>query len=276
MGVPSRMVSVVGRHTGDRGDGRDERRRRMMRLMRVVRSRPTALHLAVWQPGTPSPNSPPAPGRIARASASARDATMEAEPQYPVDSVTQNAMEASEPQAEGMNLDEAIADAVRERKSRGGRGGRGSGVGGERLKVRAVIVKRGVGPTGGGGGGGRGGHFGGRGGPAPIRKVRHTPPTIPSRARSVPCISTVLAGRCDSPRQVPFATSRAPRILPERPSLSSLTPLSPLCLSASACTSATTARWWCTSTARMSSRWPTPGLFSSTRRATADTTCGAR
>ena len=159
---------------------------------------------------------------------------MDAEPQYPVDSVTQNAMEASEPQAEGMNLDEAIADAVRERKSRGGRGGRGSGAGGERLKVRAVIVKRGAGPSGGGGGGGRGGHFGGRGGPAPIRKVRHAPPTIPPRARSVPSNST-RRGRM---RSVPSRSRRLarPRILPrsDRPSLFSLTPLSPLSFSARA------------------------------------------
>ena len=101
---------------------------------------------------------------------------------YPVDATTQDAMVESAPEAEGMNLDDAIAEAVREKRAGGGnRGGRGNlrgdrgGAGPHperRLKVRAVIVKRGVGPTGGGGGRqGQGGRGYGGGGP-PQRKVR--------------------------------------------------------------------------------------------------------
>jgi hypothetical protein len=143
---------------------------------------------------------------------------MDPEPMYPVDATTQDAMVESAPEAEGMNLDDAIAEAVREKRAGGGnRGGRGNlrgdrgGAGPHperRLKVRAVIVKRGVGPTGGGGGRhGQGGRGYGGGGP-PQRKVRDL-----ARGASVN-FGTLVAPRTDAPeksrpfRSIPGACAR--------------------------------------------------------------------
>jgi hypothetical protein len=98
---------------------------------------------------------------------------MAEEQQYPVDAVTESAMQdsaapAQEPKGLGMSLDDLVKN--HKSSSRGAGGGRGGG--GDRMKVRAVIRKNGGGPGGGGGrGGGRGGGFGGRGNAGP-QKVR--------------------------------------------------------------------------------------------------------
>ena len=97
---------------------------------------------------------------------------MDAEPQYPVDATTQDAMQdaaggGGAPDAtNAANLDEYMRESGGVKKSRGGRGS-----GGERLKVRAVIVKRTSGPTGGSRGGRGRGPSGGV-----LRKVRRRDP----------------------------------------------------------------------------------------------------
>ena len=94
----------------------------------------------------------------------ARRADM-AEPQYPIDAVTESAMmDSVEPKGLGMSLDDLVKNHKSSNRGGGGRGGGGGG--GDRLKVRAVIRK-----NTGGGGGGRGGGFGGRGAGAGPKKV---------------------------------------------------------------------------------------------------------
>jgi hypothetical protein len=94
---------------------------------------------------------------------------MDVEPQYPVDAATHDAMQdgaggGGAPDAtNAASLDEYMRESGGVKKSRGGRG-----PGGERLKVRAVIVKRPSGPT----GGGRGGRGRGSSGGAPRKRER--------------------------------------------------------------------------------------------------------
>jgi hypothetical protein len=103
---------------------------------------------------------------------------MDVEPQYPVDTATQHGIDAAagagDVPTDAANLAEYMNEGLNQKES-GGAGknrssaGRGSGPNGERLKVRAVIVKRttnGSRPE-----GGRGGRGGGRAGSAPT-KVR--------------------------------------------------------------------------------------------------------
>ena len=100
---------------------------------------------------------------------------MDVEPQYPVDAATQDAMQdgaggGGAPDAtNATNLDEYMRESGGVKKSRGGRG-----PGGERLKVRAVIVKRTSGPKG-PTGGGRGGRGRGPSGGAPKKVSRRDP-----------------------------------------------------------------------------------------------------
>ena len=96
---------------------------------------------------------------------------MDVEPQYPVDTATQHGIDAAagagDVPTDAANLAEYMNEGLNQKES-GGAGknrssaGRGSGPNGERLKVRAVIVKRttnGSRPE-----GGRGGRGGGRAG----------------------------------------------------------------------------------------------------------------
>ena len=92
-------------------------------------------------------------------------------PQYPVDTVTATAMQDSGAGDAPANLDEYMNEALRESGGAGKKSsGRGRGPNGERLKVRAVIVKRSnTGPS--GGDRSSGGRGGGRGASVP-KKVR--------------------------------------------------------------------------------------------------------
>lgn len=100
---------------------------------------------------------------------------MDVEPQYPVDAATHDAMQdgaggGGAPDAtNAASLDEYMRESGGVKKSRGGRG-----PGGERLKVRAVIVKRTSGPKG-PTGGGRGGRGRGPSGGAPKKVSRRDP-----------------------------------------------------------------------------------------------------
>ena len=169
---------------------------------------------------------------------------MDVEPQYPVDAATQDAMQdgaggGGAPDAtNATNLDEYMRESGGVKKSRGGRG-----PGGERLKVRAVIVKRTSGPKG-PTGGGRGGRGRGPSGGAP-KKVSRRDPIV--RAWETPSFAPIV--------RVPSDPTRLERSIPRRgyPRVRRLTlPSSPRLESpsASACTSARTASWPCTSTAR--------------------------
>ena len=111
---------------------------------------------------------------------------MDVEPQYPVDAATHDAMQdgaggGGAPDAtNAANLDEYMRESGGVKKSRGGRG-----PGGERLKVRAVIVKRPSGPT----GGGRGGRGRGSSGGAPRKVSTRRDPVVAAREtkhRSLP------------------------------------------------------------------------------------------
>ena len=189
---------------------------------------------------------------------------MDAEPQYPVDSVTQNAMEASRAPGGGRISTRPLptpfaservgADRARERRGRRAPQGPRRHRQARRLPVRRRRWRRSR----------RTLRRPRRSGPD--QKVRHAPTDQPAACAIRPYYST-RRGRIGS---VPSRSRRLARLGscpgPTVRPLFSLTPLSPLSFSASACTSATTARWWCTSTARTSSRSPTPGRFSSTRR----------
>ena len=85
-----------------------------------------------------------------------------AEPQYPIDAVTQSAiMDGAEPMGLGMSLDDLVKNHKSKSSNRGGGGGARADDHG--LKVRARVIRKKN--TGGGFGGGRGGGgFGGRGG----------------------------------------------------------------------------------------------------------------
>lgn len=140
-------------------------------------------------------NSPEFDAPVDRRPLSSR--AMDVEPQYPVDAATQDAMQdgaggGGAPDAtNATNLDEYMRESGGVKKSRGGRG-----PGGERLKVRAVIVKRTSGPKG-PTGGGRGGRGRGPSGGAP-KKVSRRDPIVrawetPSFAhRRVPSDPTLL------------------------------------------------------------------------------------
>ena len=114
---------------------------------------------------------------------------MDVEPQYPVDAATQDAMQdgagggGATDATNAANLDEYMRESGGVKKSRGGRG-----PGGERLKVRAVIVKRTSGPKG-PTGGGRGGRGRGPSGGAP-KKVSRRDPIV--RAWETPSFAPIV------------------------------------------------------------------------------------
>lgn len=175
---------------------------------------------------------------------------MDVEPQYPVDAATHDAMQdgaggGGAPDAtNAANLDEYMRESGGVKKSRGGRG-----PGGERLKVRAVIVKRPSAPP----GGGRGGRGRGSSGGAPRKVSTRRDPVV--AARETKHRSRVRLVPSDPSR---FSHDRSRSLLPPRASSRTDLPFDPLLTvvtyssaSASACTSARTASWPCTSTARM-------------------------